>query len=48
MGIPHRIVVSERGIEQGVLEYKSRRGTENELIPATEIVPFVRDRIRQD
>jgi len=48
MGIPHRIVVSERGIEQGVLEYKSRRGTENELIPANEIVPFVRDRIRQD
>ncbi|MDO9317114.1 MAG: proline--tRNA ligase [Gammaproteobacteria bacterium] len=46
MGIPHRIVVSERGIEQNVLEYKSRRGTDNELIPVADIMAFVRDRIR--
>ncbi|MES3008188.1 MAG: proline--tRNA ligase [Pseudomonadota bacterium] len=46
MGIPHRIVVSERGIEQNILEYKSRRGTDSELIPADDIVSFVRDRIR--
>ena len=46
MGIPHRIVVSERGIEQNVLEYKSRRGADNELIPVADIMAFVRDRIR--
>lgn len=46
MGIPHRIVVSERGIEQNVLEYKSRRGSDNELIPVDDIIAFVKDRIR--
>lgn len=46
MGIPHRIVVSERGIEQNVLEYKSRRGTDNELIPVADIMAFVKNRIR--
>jgi prolyl-tRNA synthetase len=46
MGIPHRIVVSERGIEQNVLEYKYRRGTDNELIPVADIMAFVRGRIR--
>ncbi len=46
MGIPHRIVVSERGIEQNVLEYKSRRGADNELIPVADIMAFVKDRIR--
>ncbi|MGB4246359.1 MAG: proline--tRNA ligase [Pseudohongiellaceae bacterium] len=46
MGIPHRIVVSERGIEQGVLEYKSRRAADNESVPAQEILGFLKERIR--
>lgn len=45
MGIPHRIVVSERGIEQGVLEYKSRHATDNELIPVNDIMPFITERV---
>jgi prolyl-tRNA synthetase len=48
MGIPHRIVVSERGIEQGVIEYKYRRAEDNEMIPVHDILPFISSRIRPD
>jgi prolyl-tRNA synthetase len=46
MGMPHRIVVSERGIEQGMLEYKSRRAEESELVPADGIVAFLKSRLQ--
>ena len=32
IGIPHRVVVSDRGIEAGTLEYKGRRDSENSQI----------------
>ncbi len=48
MGIPHRIVVSERGIEQNVLEYKSRRAQDNEMIPVNDILRFLSENIRLD
>ncbi|MBS63204.1 proline--tRNA ligase [Salinisphaera sp.] len=32
IGIPHRVVVSDRGIEAGTLEYKGRRDSENSEI----------------
>ncbi len=46
MGLPHRIVVSERGMEQGMLEYKSRRAQESELVPADGIVAFLKSRLQ--
>ena len=46
MGIPHRIVVSDRGIEQGVLEYKARNAQDNEMIPEAELLTFLRNAIR--
>jgi prolyl-tRNA synthetase len=33
MGIPHRIVLSERGLDAGELEYKARRGGETKNMP---------------
>ena len=33
IGIPHRIVVGERGLDQGLLEYRRRTETENEDLP---------------
>ena len=33
IGIPHRVVVGERGLDAGKLEYKGRRDTENSEIP---------------
>jgi prolyl-tRNA synthetase len=33
LGIPHRIVIGERGLADGALEYRSRRGEEAEAMP---------------
>jgi prolyl-tRNA synthetase len=33
IGIPHRVVVGERGIDEGVLEYRRRTASDNEAIP---------------
>jgi prolyl-tRNA synthetase len=41
MGIPHRIVVSERGLKAGTLEYKGRRDADKQDIPLEEALPFL-------
>jgi prolyl-tRNA synthetase len=46
IGIPHRIVVSDRGLADGNLEYKSRRETEAQAIPAADVLAFLQARIR--
>ena len=33
IGIPHRVVVGERGLDDGVLEYRRRTADENETLP---------------
>jgi prolyl-tRNA synthetase len=33
IGIPHRVVVGERGLDDGVLEYRRRTASENESLP---------------
>jgi prolyl-tRNA synthetase len=45
IGIPHRIVVSDRGIAAGRLEYRHRRAEANEDFPQAQAVSFVRERI---
>jgi prolyl-tRNA synthetase len=42
MGIPHRIVIGERGLNAGNLEYRHRRATESTEIPAADAVGYVR------
>jgi len=41
IGIPHRIVVSERGLGEGTLEYKNRRDGENQNIAIGDILDFL-------
>ena len=43
IGIPHRVVVGEKGLDQGQVEYRGRQDTENRFIPIGEIVPFLRE-----
>src|SRR5690606_12214823 len=43
MGIPHRIVIGDRGLEAGTIEYKGRRDAEKQEIPANEIVSFLKN-----
>ena len=45
IGIPHRIVVSERGLAEGNLEYKHRRDSESQPLPAAEALSFLATRI---
>jgi prolyl-tRNA synthetase len=45
IGIPHRIVISDRGIAAGRLEYRHRRAEANEDFPQAQAVSFVRERI---
>ena len=44
-GIPHRVVVSDRGIESGRLEYRHRRADANEDFPIAEAASFIRGRM---
>jgi len=48
VGIPHRIVVSERGLDAGRLEYRHRRASENEEIPMPEAVTFIASRLEAE
>ncbi len=38
IGIPHRVVISDRGIEAGALEYRHRRASDNEAWPLAEVI----------
>jgi prolyl-tRNA synthetase len=42
MGIPHRIVIGERGLAAGNLEYRHRRETESTEIPVSDPVGYIR------
>jgi prolyl-tRNA synthetase len=42
IGIPHRIVVGERALNSGNLEYRHRRETESTEIPMTDAVAYIR------
>jgi prolyl-tRNA synthetase len=45
LGIPHRLVVADRGLEAGKLEYRHRRESESREFPAPEALSFLRGRI---
>jgi len=44
LGIPQLIVVGDKGLERGVVEYKARAGGEAGDVPLESIVPFLRER----
>ena len=46
IGVPHRLVIGERGLKEGKVEYQGRRDTEATLLPASEVVQTVTDRVR--
>ena len=45
IGIPHRLVVGDRGLAEGNLEYKGRRDADPQLIPERETVNFLIQRL---
>ncbi|MCK0538182.1 proline--tRNA ligase [Alcanivorax quisquiliarum] len=46
IGIPHRVVVAERGLDDNTVEYRARRESENTLVAPDAIVQFLRDRLK--
>ncbi len=45
IGIPHRIVVGERGLDKGMLEYRSRTSSENEDLPVDSALEFILEQL---
>ena len=45
LGIPHRVVVGERGLEAGNLEYRHRRAEASEDFALEGAVAFIRSRL---
>jgi prolyl-tRNA synthetase len=47
IGLPHCIVVGERSLEQGVVEYRNRRYSENQNISLTDLNQFLLQNIKR-
>jgi len=45
IGVPHRVVISERGLKEGKLEYQHRRDAVARPVIATEALPFIQGRL---
>ncbi|RNE93758.1 proline--tRNA ligase [Marichromatium sp. AB32] len=46
IGVPHRIVVGDKGLDQGMVEYKGRCDAEMQLVAVDAIVDFIRERLQ--
>jgi len=46
IGIPHRVVLSERGLAAGNAEYKGRREEKPREMPLDSIGSFLKERLR--
>lgn len=46
IGIPHRVVVGDRGLEKGMLEYKGRQDQDNSEVAIADIINFLGEKIR--
>lgn len=45
MGIPHRLVIGDRGLAEGKVEYKSRKSAEPQTIALTEALNFIQQEL---
>lgn len=45
IGIPHRLVIGDRGLERGMLEYQGRRDPQAQDVPLDDIIPFLQQRL---
>ena len=45
IGVPHRVVIGDRGIKEGMLEYQGRRDAAATQVPMAEMLAFVQSRL---
>ena len=48
IGIPHRVVIGERGLKNGEVEYRARSESDNQMLPLDGFVDFIRDLISRE
>jgi prolyl-tRNA synthetase len=47
IGVPHRVVIGDRGLKEGNLEYQGRRDTEASAVPVADILGFIKGKMAQ-
>jgi prolyl-tRNA synthetase len=47
IGIPHRVVIGDRSLDSGIVEYRARTETDNQEIAITEIIDFLSERLQK-
>jgi prolyl-tRNA synthetase len=47
IGVPHRVVISDRGLKEGKLEYQGRRDAQASPLPAAEALSFLSAKVRR-
>ena len=45
VGVPHRVVIGERGLKEGNLEYQGRRDPEATAVPAADMTAFIKAKL---
>jgi prolyl-tRNA synthetase, family II len=45
IGIPHRIVIGDRGLDSGTVEYQGRTDKESQEVPFAELVDFIKAKL---
>ncbi|MGL1133776.1 His/Gly/Thr/Pro-type tRNA ligase C-terminal domain-containing protein, partial [Vibrio parahaemolyticus] len=45
IGVPHRIVVGDRGLKDGNIEYQGRRDAEATQVPLAEALAFIQGKL---
>ncbi|MBX9868602.1 MAG: proline--tRNA ligase, partial [Burkholderiaceae bacterium] len=46
IGVPHRVVIGERGLKEGNLEYQGRRDTEASVVPAQDMLAYLLEKLK--
>ncbi|MFU2123008.1 proline--tRNA ligase [Gallibacterium anatis] len=46
IGIPHMIVIGEKNLEKGEIEYKSRRSGEKQMVDKQQLVKFITEKLQ--
>ncbi|MBU0501397.1 MAG: proline--tRNA ligase [Gammaproteobacteria bacterium] len=47
IGIPHRLVIGEKGLDDGMIEYRGRRETENSFIERDRLLDFLKEQLQE-
>jgi prolyl-tRNA synthetase len=45
IGIPHRIVIGDRGLDSGTVEYQGRTDTESQEVAFADIISFIKSKL---